>query len=1370
MTSLPDSPIPAAAPAPPLRRSHWRRALPPLAWGMAALWSLLLLAWLTLHWGILNHIDRWRPEIEARASASLGMTVRIGHIDARSALGVPVLEARDIVLLDPAGRPALRLPHVTAAVAPRSLVALELRFEQLLVEGAELEVRRDRAGRVYVGGLDVSGAAASDPDDPVAQWFFRQHEFVVRGGTLRWTDEQRDAPPLALTGVDIVARNRLRQHQFRIDATPPPEWGERFTLAARFTQPLLAERADWRRWSGTLQATLPRADVATLRRHVDLPFELTSGEGALRAWLDVAQGTPRELTLDVALRDVDLRLADDVAPLAFETIEGRLAARREADGVRLQARHFGFLTRDGLRWPQGDVTLAWRERERAAGDTAPVQGGEFSAQRLDLGLMAQVAAGLPLDATARRWLDELAPQGIVTTLSSRWDGPIEAPAKYEVRAQLSGLTVAAGAVPPEAPAGTPGRPGLRNASLELQASERGGQARIGIGSGALELPGVFDEATLPLDRLAAQLSWRITPTKSTPAAPALEVKLAEAEFANADMRGEFAATWRSDGTPGSLGHLDLGGKLAQGQAARVARYLPTGLPVEARKYVAEAVSGGTVRNVGFRVKGALADFPFATARLGEFRIAGQVDDVTLAYVPAPPTADSVAAEASRWPALTRVGGELVFDRGSMEIRNARARYRDFELTQVRGGIRDVAQPVLAIEGGGRGTLGDALRFVNASPVGAWIDGALGDATATGSGDLKLALTIPIGDVERSTVKGSLVVAGSDVRLRPGLPLLAAARARVQFSERGFSIGGGAARVLGGDATFEGGLRDDGSLRFTAQGVVSADGMRRSTELAPLARAAASLQGQATYRLALTAQGGQTEIDLTSNLVGLASRWPEPLRKAPETALPLRVQTRIAADAPAPGQPARDTLRVELGTLLQANWLRELTPTGPVVVRGGIGVNEPAPAPASGVAANLRFDSIDVDAWRALFVAPAAGDDAASDYLPDSIALRAGELTAGAHRLTRLTAGLTKEGRTWRANVDADQLNGHVEYRPPQRAGSAAAGMVRARLARLALPKTQADEVESLLNEAPTSMPALDIVVDAFELRGRQLGRIEVEATNRAAEGAGDAARAWRLTRLALTTPEATLAATGHWTAAPAGATARRQALLDFRLDVANAGALLQRLGGGEAIRGGKGRMSGQVAWPGSPLSPDFRAMNGQVQLAFESGQFLKAEPGISRLLGVLNLQTLPRRLALDFRDVFQQGFAFDNVAGDVTIEQGVASTNNLRMRGVQAAVLIEGRADIAQETQDLRVVVVPEINAGTAALAYAVINPAVGLGAFLAQMFLRRPMMQAGTREFHVVGSWADPQVERVERSLRAPLPDLDAPAAAAAPASGATP
>jgi len=199
--------------------------------------------------------------------------------------------------------------------------------------------------------------------------------------------------------------------------------------------------------------------------------------------------------------------------------------------------------------------------------------------------------------------------------------------------------------------------------------------------------------------------------------------------------------------------------------------------------------------------------------------------------------------------------------------------------------------------------------------------------------------------------------------------------------------------------------------------------------------------------------------------------------------------------------------------------------------------------------------------------------------------------------------------------------------------------------------------------------------------------------------------------------------------------------------------LLARLGMKDVIRRGKGRMEGQVGWLGSPFSLAYPSMNGQFSVNVEEGQFLKADPGLAKLLGVLSLQSLPRRLTLDFRDVFSDGFAFDFVRGDARIERGVVHTNNLQMKGVNAAALLEGSADVARETQDLKVVVVPEINAGTASLIATAINPAVGLGTFLAQFLLRQPMQSAATQEFRVSGSWADPQVQKVARSAAPAAP-----------------
>jgi uncharacterized protein YhdP len=272
------------------------------------------------------------------------------------------------------------------------------------------------------------------------------------------------------------------------------------------------------------------------------------------------------------------------------------------------------------------------------------------------------------------------------------------------------------------------------------------------------------------------------------------------------------------------------------------------------------------------------------------------------------------------------------------------------------------------------------------------------------------------------------------------------------------------------------------------------------------------------------------------------------------------------------------------------------------------------------------------------------------------------------------------------------------------------------------------------------MPALDIVVNELELRGKRLGRAEIDAVNRAnAQGQ----REWQLNKLNLSNPDATFTARGNWL--PSGPVAQRRTQLDFTLEVQDAGDLLGRLGSPGVVRQGKGKLAGHVGWNGSPMSPDYASMNGQFNVQIERGQFLKSEPGAARLFGVLNLQALPRRLMLDFRDVFSEGFAFDAFRGDVTIQQGMANTNNLQMKGVNAAVLMEGRADIARETQDIKVVVVPEFNAGTASLFYGTINPVLGLTSYLAQYFLSRPLVKANTQEFRVSGSWSDPQVKKVE-------------------------
>jgi len=1333
------------------------RALARWAVGLMLLaWGLVLVAWLVLHWAILPHIDDWRGRIETQASAALGLKLSIGSVQVRSGGWVPAVEMRDLRFSDTRDREVLRLPMVSAALSARSLLAFELRFEQLLIDGPQLEVRRDKQGKIFVAGLSVDDTDRASTDGAeLADWFFSQHEFVVLHGTLRWVDEGRDAPPLKLSDVNLVIRNGLRSHQLRLDATPPPQWGERLSLRGRFTQSLLKRPGELRHWSGQLHADLPRADVRELKRHVQLPFELSEGDGALRAWIDLKEGEVVGATVDLALRSVQMRLAPKADAIDLEQIQGRLALQRDDKGLSVTATQLGFVTGDGLVWPRADLGFKLRQTRARDGTLAAVSGGEFSAQQLDLAVMAQIGSRLPMGEALRRLLVELQAKGMASEVAAQWEGPLDQPSGYKVKTLLSGLSFASHQT---GDAKVAGRPGLRNAQLQLSATERGGEGRLLIDKGALELPGVFEDPLVELDKFSAHLNWRIDAQPASQA-PKIELKLGDVKFANADAHGDLTATWTTGPGTGTgrggrfPGLLDMSGRLDEGRASATARYLPLQIPADTRHWVRDAIQSGSAQDATFKVRGDLWDFPFDAGRQGQFQITAKARDLQFAYVPSHGATEGRPAFESPWPAMEKLNADLVFDRSSMEIRNGRARIFGVELSGVKGGIRDLSHDaVLVLDGAGRGPLNDFLRFVRSSPVAEWTGQGLTPATGSGMVDLSLGVQIPLSDSARSTVKGNITLAGNELRLRPEAPALANARGRIHFSHKGLSLQGVTARALGGDLAIEGGSGADGHLRFTAQGLATAEALKRSTELGALSRLAQSFTGQTNYRLELGVVRGLTELQLTSNLQGLALDLPVPLRKEAESLLPLRLQTQLSPETRAGGSPPRDTLRFEMGTLLQLQYQRDLSTAQPRVLRGVIAVQDSLPTlPPSGVHGRASLSAVNVDAWQALAARVLGNGSGTAEvldagYAPSALTLKAQELQFSGRKLSKLAATVNRGSVTtaadqglWRINVEAEQLGGYIEYRDAR----SGAGRVYARLARLSLPKSDAESVESLLDSQPTSVPALDIVIDDFELRGLKLGKLEVEAQH------SGAAREWRLSRLQLAQADATLTATGSWAqgAAEPGQP-RRRALMDFKMKIADAGNLLERLGLGRVVRGGKGEMSGQVGWLGSPLSPDYPSMSGQVAVALDAGQFLKADPGVGRLLGVLSLQSLPRRFTLDFRDLFQEGFAFDSFSGNVGIQQGVASTNNLRMRGVSAVVLTEGQADLAREIQDLRIIVVPEISATTASLAYAAINPAIGLGTLFAQLLLRKPMMAAGTREFHVTGSWADPKVERVERKV----------------------
>ena len=1362
-------------------------------WLVVASWLLFGASWGLLHGWIVPRIGEFRPRFELEASKALGMPVRIGQISAYSSGVIPSIELRDVVLLDKQGREALRLPRMLAAMSSSSLWGGG--FEQLFIDQPTLEIRRAADGQIYVGGVDLSQTPGAD--HAVADWIFSQPELSIKGGTVRWIDEVRNAPPLTLTQVDAVMRNGRRSHSMRLDATPAPQWGERFSLRGIFKQPLLSTEAGrWADWSGQIYAAFDRVDVSRIKQYASLGtfgIDIRTGNGSLRAWADVHKGKLIGGTVDVALKEVNVQLGKTLEALALDSVLGRFGGSQLVNGFAFNTEGLHFNTRDGLNWPGGNLSLIHTGTEGQV-----EQKNELKADKLDLAALAQIANRLPLGTATHAAITSYAPRGLVETVQARWQTSLKTSTTYSAKGRVTGLELAALPNPAfRANTGTaayrqPGRPGIKGAAIDFDVTQAGGKASVSIALGALDLPGIFEDSLVLLDRLSLEAQWKLTNGK-------IDTQLRNIKFSSADAEGAAQASWQSGEPAGnSLGVLDLQGSLSRGDGAKVHRYLPLVLPEQVRHYVRDAVVQGAVSDVKFKVKGPVDQLPFSNPAQGEFKISAKVTKGVFAYVPTLVQPKGVKP----WPALTDVQGELVFNRAALDITGASAKVTglsSLQLVKADARIPDLMHSAtLDLNAKIKGSLSDALGFVNASPVGSMTGQVLSQAVGSGAGDYGIHLSLPLHAIDKTRVQGTVSLPGNDLQFSPATPLLGRLKGVATFSESGFSVATAQARLLGGDIHFEGGTRAPATTRaaagavtggadaeagvasFRAQGTLTADGLKQVRDLGFASGIAQYASGSAAYTATLGFRRGAVEVVVSSNLQGMALGLPFPLGKTAESVLPVRFENTLLTSSLVPGQKLQDQLAMTVGRIASVVYVRDVSGSEPHVIRGSISVGlepgESTPLPESGVAANINLATVDLDAWEKVLSRSAAGAAASTApstasstsrrslisgaslaYVPTLLAIRAKELKIEGRKLNNVVVGGTREELDWRVNIDATELNGYLQFRQARGGG---AGLVYARLSRLSLGQSTASDVENILDEQPANIPALDIVVDDMELRGKKLGRVEIEAINRGAQTVAreGGAREWRLNKLNVILPEAVFKATGNWTAinaegAPPRTTERqrvaferRRTVMNFTLDIADSGELLKRFGMNDVIKRGKGKMEGQVGWTGSPLSLDYPSMSGQFNVNIESGQFLKADPGIAKLLGVLSLQSLPRRLTLDFRDVFSEGFAFDFVRGDVNIRQGVAATNNLQMKGVNAAVLMEGSADIARETQDIKVVVVPEINAGTASLIATVINPAIGLGTFLAQFFLRRPLIAATTQEFHIDGSWSNPRITRTER------------------------
>ena len=1262
------------------RSGFWFQLLTRSLLVTAICFSMLLLA---LRYWLLPDIDHYRQDIAAVITQAAGQRVTIGAVSAEWDGLRPNLILRTVQIHNKEGDPALILNLIESTLSWLSILHGEVRFHTIRINKPDLTIRRDTEGIIHVAGVALS---PDQSESGFADWLLRQRQLILSDANIVWQDDQRGSPALELKAVNLRLENRGQHHRFGIHAVPPSNLAAPLDIRGDFTGDSLGSLEKWR---GQIFTQLDYADIAAWRPWLPFPetIEFNRGAGSIRMWLGIDGTVVEGLTADVRLQNVKTRLAQELPELNLISLKGRVGWKRinngTDEGTELSTRGLSISI-------HGEETL---QPLNLSLQTFPTNNdksgsGKLNLNVLDLETLMNLVEYLPVQVSLREKLDELSPIGEIRDVQAEWNGEWPTPSQFNIKGGFTNL-----GMKKFYPI-----PAFRGISGNIAGTEKVGTLNLSSQKVSMALPEALRKPVM-LDRLNGQVNWESLTDKSL-----IEFKFNSVEFANDHAAGSVSGSYHS--VPDGPDMIDLNAHLTQADARYVGQYVPTMVSQSVRDWIERSIVAGDLSDVRLRLKGNLAEFPFNNNENGIFQINAKASSVKLDYL-------------SEWPKIENISADLLFQGSRMEIISPRANIFDANLSNVKIRFADMADPdaTLKIEGEATGATREFIKFIEKSALSSYTGGIVGGITAVGDGELQLKLDIPLYRLNDIKLIGSYRFINNQIT--PSyLPNLDQLDGVLTFTESGIGIEKISAQALGGPVDFRSSTPPEGGMRVTATGKANFDNLRQLARNKPPVATQTWTQhfrGSTDWQAVMNIRKKLFNVSIESSMQGLVSVLPEPFSKAATDPLPLRFE-RKSIDS------RRDDLILRYGGLVAAQIKRSRDSSGNYRVDRGIvsfGTTSTLSPAKNGVTVNGSLQSLDLDQWRSLFKQNDEGGHLSLD--PSRINLHIGTLKFLERRFHNIGLNAFNDGGEWNSTISSKEINGDINWHP---SGN---GKLVARLKNLVIPAASPTKPiaakQAQLQEK--SLPALDVVADNFSVNEKSLGKLELLANQQKQD--------WHVERLHITNSDSSLTAKGIWQnhAVPP----RIQA--DIKLEASDIGKLLTRLGYPDRVKRGRGGLEGILSWSGNPQSIDYPTLSGSLKLKAKQGQFPKLETGIGKLFSIFDLQSLPRRITLDFRDVLNEGFGFDDITGNVKINRGVATTHDLRIRGSAAKFAMSGEVDLAAETQKLNVRVIPSLG---------LVTPVVGIASMIANQELKDPFDQVVSSEYNVTGTWADPLITEVAR------------------------
>ncbi|MBY6197085.1 YhdP family protein [Vibrio hangzhouensis] len=1027
---------------------------------------------------------------------------------------------------------------------------------------------------------------------------------------------------------------------------------------------------------------------------------IQGGSVSLRTWITLKDSNAKEAYLEVLPSELNWSKQGQNNDLFVESAVLHLLPTE--NGWQLNVHEVNARTND-VPWPELDIALDWNRQQQ----------WQLNISQLDIDALKPLATLSP-DEQVQQWLDKLNPGGRIEDIrmaQMQGEGSLKYSAKF---AQLSMSQWAL-------------LPGFSQVSGMVKGDLKQAHARVTVIDDRFPYGDVF-QAPLNIKQGLVDVYWQdhgesgwsLWSDKVTAATPDLQVL------------GAFRLDFPVNDSP----FLSFYAEADLYNAGETWRYLPTrAMGQRLTDYLSAAIQGGRVNTAKLLWYGKLSDFPYREHN-GMFQAWVGLRDAKFSF-------------DTNWPPLTDLQLDLLFQNETMHLDSRSATLMDVKGQRITGRI-----PVL--NGGGHLEIeakasgdGSAVRdYMTASPLVDSVGAALTAVQVGGEVEADFQLYIPFsGDETPSRAWGYAQLKDNHVEIDAPPMTLEKVSGRVEFDND-------VVRATGLSADL---LTQPISLDFQGQNAgkgyavaIDAVGDWATAPLKPYVgeKFIGRVKGHAPWNLDVDIQlndvGFTYQLDLNANLATITSEYPYPLKKAFGESGKARLQ--------ASGNQEAITARLQLPSV---KYQTEIDITGDVPVleatnlvlgKGGFKIS-----PIVGHHFQVRSDKFDFDQWSELFKEPPSGEKAVLDDLnkpelplPKRASVEAKELMLGGIEWHDVNFDARYKKGGWQFELDSQEAKGQASYSDNNELH------VALKRLHIYVPEfdQKAEQDESLITqenpEAPlvtdfdrsffTALPDTQLTVDNFWFQGYKVGKVNMEVEREGSK------LVWR--KLDLTSGTNQVHIDGDWQVAGQ----QNETRVNLKVKGENNSDLMERFGISSGIQRAPFELNSSMSWDGAPWSMRLDTVNGEINTKLGKG-VISDVSGAARLLGLFSLDSIIRKMQLDFTDVFDKGMAFNSITGSGKVRDGIFVTNDIKMDAVAGEMIIKGLADLSQQTVDAQVKFTPDMTSGIPIITAFAVTPQTAL-VVLAVTTVISPVVEVVTQvNYEVKGPLDSPTVKEISRT-----------------------